>query len=57
MPRRHFFRDPQRAESLQLSSSHVALPTHKPTLLPILREENVRDVSGSRKHVATHKPL
>ncbi|MGF6724419.1 hypothetical protein P3T43_003787 [Paraburkholderia sp. GAS41] len=55
--RRHLFRDPQSAESMQLSSSHVALPTHKLTSLPILREEIVRDVNGSRKHAVTHKPL
>jgi hypothetical protein len=29
----------------------VALPTHKPISPAILREEIVRDVNGSRKHV------
>jgi hypothetical protein len=36
---------------MQLSSNHVA-PTRKPTLLPMLHEDNARDINGSRKRAA-----
>ena len=57
MARRYRFRNPQCAESMQQSSSHLALPTHIPTSLPILREEIVRGVNGSRRDAVTHKSI